>query len=340
MKIYNRLVIDIASGKVIEENSYIYSGPICLLKGGSGGGGSSGRVDYPTYMKMLHQEALMGDSPYDWTNMLGVAHHIELLETASPYSDLAAFDPSETLDDIFSKIKHLEGVIYQFCHKEEFKEILSTANEAFEDDPDFSYDAVDDVVTTLDASQRMVRARSETLFDAQLADIGAVMTSAFAVAKANLLADSVRAMQAQEKDIRLRHMAARMQSKTQATDSMVKVLMLNIEALGDYIKTFADVSMKKIVAYKEQYDRDAELDQLDADFPLSLYERFGNLLASIGGASVKSWQAENPKASSSRLSGAIGGGLGVAALAMMIPGIGTLGAAALGVGGALLGGMG
>lgn len=41
MKIYERIVIDLASGETLEESSYTYQGPVALCIGGGSGGGSS-----------------------------------------------------------------------------------------------------------------------------------------------------------------------------------------------------------------------------------------------------------------------------------------------------------
>ena len=50
MRIYNRLVINISTGEVIEENSYEYSGPIMLCKKGGSSGGSN--IDYAYNARM------------------------------------------------------------------------------------------------------------------------------------------------------------------------------------------------------------------------------------------------------------------------------------------------
>lgn len=54
MKVYTRVVMDF-DGNVLEEESYEYEGPVAQCGGSSGGGGSSGSVDYPSYMKHRHE---------------------------------------------------------------------------------------------------------------------------------------------------------------------------------------------------------------------------------------------------------------------------------------------
>ena len=60
MKIYKSVTIDIETGQVEQEDSFEYFGDIIRC---SGGGGSSGSIDYPTYLKNTHQvfiEAVLG----------------------------------------------------------------------------------------------------------------------------------------------------------------------------------------------------------------------------------------------------------------------------------------
>lgn len=54
MKVYTKIVFD-WNMVVVEEESFEYDGPVALCGGSSGGGGSSGTVDYPAYMKTAHK---------------------------------------------------------------------------------------------------------------------------------------------------------------------------------------------------------------------------------------------------------------------------------------------
>jgi len=47
MKVYNMIVFDFATGEVVYEESYDYTGPVVQLMGGGGGkGGGGGSTDY------------------------------------------------------------------------------------------------------------------------------------------------------------------------------------------------------------------------------------------------------------------------------------------------------
>lgn len=103
MKIYTEITIDIASMQVVSEKSFEYNGDIALCKGG--GGGSSGKVDFPDHMKVAHKDWLDGTGTDTMTSSV-----VDLMNTAmtgaSPYNgytpvdpDLAFFAATEDLSD-------------------------------------------------------------------------------------------------------------------------------------------------------------------------------------------------------------------------------------------------
>lgn len=57
MKIHTRVVLN-WDGDTLEDEFFEYSGPVSFCGGSSGGGGSSGTVDYPDYMKDAHKQMI------------------------------------------------------------------------------------------------------------------------------------------------------------------------------------------------------------------------------------------------------------------------------------------
>ncbi|WP_419783592.1 hypothetical protein [Maridesulfovibrio sp.] len=69
MKVYTKLVIDIASGEIEHEESYEYDGPVILCGGSSGGGGGDGvDEEYNDRMATIHeaQQAMAEDYHDFW----------------------------------------------------------------------------------------------------------------------------------------------------------------------------------------------------------------------------------------------------------------------------------
>jgi len=90
MKIYTKVVLNLC-GEVIEEDSYEYVGPVAECKGG--GGGSSGRMEWPGYMQTQHQTWL--------TTMNG------LMTTTNPYTGVLAYDPTAHISAIETQMTNL-----------------------------------------------------------------------------------------------------------------------------------------------------------------------------------------------------------------------------------------
>jgi len=108
MKVYRRLVMRIEDFKVLEEDSYEYSGQVALCKGG-GGGGSSGKIDYPAYIKVIQASWLGGGSP-DGSGMYLMPDGYSLTEVlyqamiANPYENVDAYDPTDRINAMESVV--------------------------------------------------------------------------------------------------------------------------------------------------------------------------------------------------------------------------------------------
>lgn len=98
MRVYTKVVIDIATMETIEEESFEYDGEVALCgSSGGGGGGGSGEVDYPSYMKNAHAQLLYGageSSSGDMDIVTPVDDAINDAISGNPFIDLAPYNPS------------------------------------------------------------------------------------------------------------------------------------------------------------------------------------------------------------------------------------------------------
>lgn len=109
MKIYTKVVISMETMETLEEESYEYKGEIAHCGGGgSSGGGGSGKVDYPQYIKDVHQ-ALLGGSDISLDTPTDTA--INDAMAADPYAYLAGFDPSPHTAEMAHAIDDLDVFI-------------------------------------------------------------------------------------------------------------------------------------------------------------------------------------------------------------------------------------
>ena len=116
----------------------------------------------------------------------------------------------------------------------------------------------------------------------------------------------------------------------QSTSEMMAALKSNINFEASAVNLQSEINRLKIVASKEQTDRDLELDVADAQWPFDVLLQGGNMLASISGAAST---VNRPMSTAqSALSGALSFGAAGAQLGSAIPGVGSL--AGFGIGAA------
>jgi len=101
---------------------------------------------------------------------------------------------------------------------------------------------------------------------------------------------------------------------------MMQIMLQNIGWQESYVRMSLEANRIKIVAMKEQTDRDAALDEEDALWDLEVFQYGANVLAAISGG-TSSPKVKEPSALQSALGGAmsgaaagwmIGGGYGAA----------------------------
>ncbi len=154
-------------------------------------------------------------------------------------------------------------------------------------------------------------------FEAGMRDINAVQTSSFALGKSMLYAR-----------VGLEASKLALMNANQAVDLTMKYG----ESLRGQFMTESDYTKVVIIAYKEQADRQVELDIEEAKWIFFNYREAGAMLGSIGGSPAMAGSAK-PNPVSSALGGAMAG---AAAGTAISPGYGTIiGAVIGGVGGYL-----
>lgn len=316
MKIITKCVIDMRTLQVIEEESCEYVGSVILCKGG-GGGGSTGMVDYPAYMKTWHG-LVLDDAGVD-VPLSSVTDAMNIALGNSPFTGEVAYVPDAELVSMLGAPDDLDTLVTLLSAGTGLDAIITNV---------LSDARIDDAVTefSLDLGNRLA---AEVLprFQAGMRDINAVVSSAFVMGQAIIEDGQTRQVAKYAADL---HMKA-------FSDDAIKVIELKLQYQYQLSGLIIEANRMKIVAKKEEVDVNLKIGESDGLWDLEVFKFGGNLLASISGAAVGV-----PKHATA--STAIGGALsGVAAGAMIgsaMPGIGTtLGAIAggfLGFGAGLL----
>lgn len=338
MKVYTKIVMDINTLKITEEESYEYDGPVAQCGGGSGGG-SSGAVDYPEYMKFLHANWLAGGHPDILTTFSQLLPNYNLTATLnynlnnSPYVGKAAYNPTNKVNAMEQASDALPVAM------DDVTSVSDGAVSAFLDDYNDDIDAMlleygDDLlsvvtdyanfVDTLDTTDEIEVQLAK--YDAAMRDINAISSSAFVIGR-QIIASS---MIDKKLDAKTKVMEVKANVKSRLLDIKQKAIANTLEVKNQseqaHMQIKADTTLKKthydieiqrlaIVAFKEQMDKDLVIDHQDAIWNFDIFQKAASVVASIAGGTV-SKGVDGPSEAQS----AIGGALSGAATGAMIGG--------------------
>lgn len=214
MKIYNKVVMDIDTFEILEEDSFEYDGEIALLKGG---GSVAGTIDYPAYIKEIHSDWLANTNPSgtdhetiavggDITSLINTG-----LAADSPYtyvsrpSSAIAYDPDTYLTAIQTQYNSFETEAESLNESTNWGAYMNTVINKLDNGTTFPNvdilgglsNAVSDAITAANIAlasapitnivngyenEQLIRfKRSVSRFSASMAEVNAVQTTSFAM---------------------------------------------------------------------------------------------------------------------------------------------------------------
>ncbi len=347
--------------------------------GGSsgGGGGSSGKVDYPTYIKESHKYLLAGagDSPYNGSATNGVFSSIEDAKSANPFGALAAFDPTTYLGDAQTQFDVYVAAVAALDDIPDWKAFANVARAYFiENEPLvweelverarvvcdenlLSEQYVDDAVAAQADALAPELAESRVRISGSMADVGAAQGSAIQIALALLgarfnvdlgkfRADLKFKMHGDRLDFIHKSVpqiigleADRKGTIMEAVGQMMQLFNNRLAHNKDLAALVTELNRLKIVAFKEQTDKEIQLVEDDALWEIKLWQYGSNVLAAPGGGTAVYKNAASAGGGSA-IGGAIGGALAGAGAGAQIGGKTGVGAGWGAAGGAIVGGIG
>ncbi len=242
------------------------------MGGSKGGGGSSGKVDYPSYMKDWHSDGLD-----DWGSMDSVSTLMAAAIGNSPYDDVVAYDPSTETAAIITAASG------QLSHVDSISLTAVDGLSAYVDNIDVIGEVVDLEDTIIPR------------FESGMADINAVQSSAFVQGRANLEAAYAARLAGFKADLKTKVI-------TGATDLHLKKAEIRDAATHKVI----EANRMIIVARTDEESENIKYDELDALWDLEVIKYGGNFLGSIGGTAINQG-AQSDRKSSNPLGGALAG---------------------------------
>jgi len=286
-----------------------------LMGGGGssgGGGGSSGKVDYPGYMKTFHGQVL--DHNGTDTPTLSVVDAMNAAFGNSPYAAETAYDPDVEVAAILTASGDLDDLVDLLSQGTG----LDTLVTSILDDSRVA-DAIadfDDVITDLtnQANADLVSAVTVNQipkFEAGMRDIGAVVSSAFPIGKSIIDKAVVDQTAKVAGELRLQQakFAAGMHT-SMFSETALAVIKLKLQYQYQLSALTIEANRLKIVAKKEEADVNLKIVEVDGLWDLEVFKFGSNVLGSIAGTAVN--QGEGLR-TGSRVGSMIGGALSGAA---------------------------
>lgn len=337
MKVYDKIVISMSTGEVLEEVSYEYEGPIAEAKGGGGGGGTSGAVDFPAYMKTIHGLWLdrAGASTVAAGESVNELIHAGLI--ASPYDGEIAYDPDANITAFLAELAEFKVNVDAVAPTTDWLSYITAVRS--EVDTNMLNETSITTVTNAHAAVLDDRLTTEVLprFQVGMRDVNAVISSSFVVGQAVLEGFNTREVAEFDAKLRASNYGQRNQLVMQGVGDAIKLLQLKMNFKDSLTKTTIESYRIKTVMKNEELEEQLDIDDKAYKWGLELYQFGGNLLSSISGSAVST--QKTPSKTSTGLGGALSGAASGAMVGSMVPGVGTMMGAGIGGVLGLMGGM-
>lgn len=279
-----------------------------------GGGGGSGAVSHSAYLEAIHWEWL------SHSGLDGIESSIDTIMNSalgnSPWTGLSAYNPDADIAAYEAVIADLGVLLGGLDEAVDWAALYAQA--------ELTLNGVAEAAIIADAAafasilDADLNVKILPRFRRGMQDINAVVSSAFVLGEAVIEGFRDRELAKYTSGLRLDSKARVLT----ATEMMVQMAGRRITWNEDYVKTFIEAQRIKLVAKKEETDRNAEIDEADAKWDLEVFQYGGNLMAAIGGGTAIPNMAGKNK-TASVLGGAMSGAAGGAMIGNAVPGIGT-----------------
>lgn len=252
----------------------------------SGGGGGSGQVDFPDYMKEIHEDWLRQSSDTINSSMTDI---MNAALVADPYDGKSAYNPTTAASEITAAADYFFNVADLLSCGTSLCSIISNV---------LSDDRITDSVNAF-TNDLDVQMNKTTLarFKAGMRSINAVYSSAFVGGMAFIEAQKAR-------DVAKFTAALKVQQHSADALKVVELYMTFQKAAADSI---IEANRMKIVAMKEYTDKQLEVDIGDAVWELEVFQHGANLLGAIGGGTAVPGAMSRSNPIASALGGALSG---------------------------------
>ena len=283
------------------------------MGGSSGGGGSSGAVDYPSYLKAYHSTYL-GKEVFE----LGPMAIAALSE--NPYLSAQGYNPAPALAEMVASADWLKQAVQALGTNdaehwaEVFQAVAQAVSETVDDLNLLGFDAAEAVEAFDSQMTAVLESKTLPAFRAEMRSINAVQSTAFVIGEALLLANKDREVAKFAAEANMRAFDVQIRLKAELAKSGVADVLTQAFKRIDAMQNSAHYSIEaqrlKIVSMKDYEEKETEYDVQSALWGLEVSEYVNHGIASIAGAATTS-SSKKSNPTTSAIGGAlVGAGIG------------------------------
>lgn len=269
-----------------------------------GGGGFSGKIDFPNYMRNAHEDLLdISD------NLVAIT-----VAGASPYNAAFAYDPDTDVDAVQDKIDTYFELAEAVTPSDDIGEFFTDAA-AFVDAELLSDDYIDDLTDAYEVTNKPAYLRSISRFTGGMSDINAVHNSSFIIGLALEEESFNNQLEGFSAGLKQQRDQLRTNAVMTLASMMVTVYQMKLQSTANSANMQQEQGRFTVAAKQNQYDKDLELDVRDVLFDFDVLDRGGMVLGAINGAPA----APNPPGPIQQM-----GSMGLSTISSLLPLLGML----------------
>lgn len=309
--------------------------------GGSGGGGSSGKTDYPGYIKRMHNYWGTGTDNFGfWTGLKTTDVSLDdALSEAwdnNPWLELASFDPSDILASLRSRLGSFQSIIDAIAEETDWESFAATARDEYDDNV-ADEDHIDEAVEEFEDRQKLALNRAVSQYNAAMFDAGAVMTSAHVIGRSLIYMEHLGEIARFNAALTVEKFKDRTTFITNGVQQISALLAQRLSNQSVAANLDSNISAIEIQSQSQFNENEEDLVGKAASWRVDLIEAAGNFLASITGGTTSKWKqlggsGKQKGGLQGGVSGLIGGAASGAAIGSIVPGLGTVTGALIGGG--------
>jgi hypothetical protein len=292
---------------------------------GSGGGGSAGKVSWPSYLQDVHHSWL-NDTDTDFLDT-SITAAMNASFDDNPYLGETAYNPTTELATAWSEVSDLKSTIESLNYIEDYESAVAQAITSAE-----VLNSEEFIVADVNAYSAILedQLNAETLpaFQAGMLNISAINTSAFAIGESIMRGFKSRDVAKYSSELRYRLHLQRNEFVRTSISEMLQVLLTRADLWARLAQLSVEAKRVHIVAQKEYLAEQLTIDVNEARWELDTFQYGANLLGSISGGVVPS--QKGPSQAQSAIGGATSGAAAGALVGAQIGGSAGIYGAAIG----------